>query len=161
MLLLYLIIMECLVQVVSILCVCSVDFHVIFPFISGADQFLHRSDHFSSRVRRLAKFSVINCLLTPRSSEPSSTASFLCTAFFNVHSAITSKQHQHSTSTINMFVALKCAKAVGTTFGTFCVADILSNFILHPSQKVSTCSYCRCSGMKNPLEQTNQGTIRH
>jgi hypothetical protein len=107
------------------------------------------------------KFSVINCLLTPRSSEPSSTASFLCTAFFNVHSAITSKQHQYSTSTINMFVALKCAKAVGTTFGTFCVADILSNFILHPSQKVSTCSYCRCSGMKNPLEQTNQGTIRH
>jgi len=32
--------------------------------------------------------------------------------------------------------SLECAKAVSTTFGTYCVADFLSNFIQHPSQKM-------------------------
>mmetsp|Transcript_26109 Transcript_26109/g.38634 ORF Transcript_26109/g.38634 Transcript_26109/m.38634 type:complete len:206 (+) Transcript_26109:57-674(+) len=35
-----------------------------------------------------------------------------------------------------MTVSIECAKAVGTTFGTYCVADFLSNFIQHPSQKM-------------------------
>jgi hypothetical protein len=29
--------------------------------------------------------------------------------------------------------------AVGTTFGTYMIADFLSNFIQHPTQKVSYC----------------------
>jgi len=33
-------------------------------------------------------------------------------------------------------VSLECAKAVTTTFGTYCVADFLSNFIQHPTQKM-------------------------
>lgn len=35
-----------------------------------------------------------------------------------------------------MSFAIECTKAVGTTFGTYCVADFLSNFIQHPTQKV-------------------------
>ena len=35
-----------------------------------------------------------------------------------------------------MSFAIECTKAVGTTLETYCVADFLSNFIQHPSQKV-------------------------
>jgi len=31
---------------------------------------------------------------------------------------------------------IECARAVGTTFGTYCAADFLSNFIQHPKQKM-------------------------
>ena len=35
-----------------------------------------------------------------------------------------------------MTLSIECAKAVGTTFGTYVTADFLSNFIQHPTQKV-------------------------
>lgn len=35
-----------------------------------------------------------------------------------------------------MTLSLETCKAVSTTFGTYCVADFLSNFIQHPSQKM-------------------------
>jgi DNA-binding transcriptional LysR family regulator len=39
------------------------------------------------------------------------------------------------------------AGAVATTFGTYCLADFLSNFIQHPTQKVS---FARGGGLSIP-----------
>eukprot|EP00979_Chaetoceros_neogracilis_P012477 scaffold3337_cov256-Chaetoceros_neogracile.AAC.11 len=36
-----------------------------------------------------------------------------------------------------MTISTECVKAVGTTFGTYCIADFLSNFIQHPTQKTN------------------------
>ena len=37
---------------------------------------------------------------------------------------------------MSTIAAPSLAKAIGTTFGTYCIADFLSNFIQHPTQKM-------------------------